>query len=71
MEFDIVVGRDNRAEFFSMYWAYGRHFCILLRDIDKKTMLDSGILAFYEVDGNKIEYFGHVESIANLLAVRD
>ena len=66
MELDIAVGPGERADFYSMCWAFGRHFRILSRDLNKKSTIDSGLSAWYEVEGNKTEYYGYVESIVRL-----
>jgi hypothetical protein len=45
--------RATRSSILPRAWAYGCHFCIIGRDVGKKTTLDSPILHFYWEGGAK------------------
>jgi hypothetical protein len=60
---DLAVGPREKAQYFSMMWAYGRHFRIMKRDLNKKTTMDCGISAIYEQYGVKTNYMGYVHKI--------
>jgi hypothetical protein len=63
-EFDMAVGPMKEAHFFSHMWAYGRHFRVMSRDLDKKTTMDCGIACVYsDARGVGTEYTGYVEHI--------
>lgn len=64
VEFDMAIGPMKEAHFFSHMWAYGRHFRIMSRDLDKKTTMDCGIACVYSDErGVGTEYTGYVEKI--------
>lgn len=63
MEIDIAIGPRVKAEFFSAMWAYGRHFRIMERDMNKKSTFDCGISSMYDEDGEGTEYLGYVDNI--------
>jgi hypothetical protein len=63
-EFDVAIGPMKEAHFFSHVWAYGHHFRIMGRDLDKKTTMDSGISYIYsDSKGIGKEFVGYVERI--------
>jgi hypothetical protein len=66
-EFDVAIGPMKEAHFFSHIWAYGCHFHVKGRDLDKKITMDSGISCVYS-DSNGIgkEFVGYVERIVRV-----
>ena len=65
-EVDLTVGLGEKGEFYTMCWAYGQHFRIMSRDLDKKTTLDFGILVWFDVEGDRVQYYGYLEQIVRL-----
>jgi hypothetical protein len=66
-EFDVAIGPMKEAHFFSHVWAYGRHFRIMGRDLDKKTTMGSGISCIYsDSKGIGKEFVGYVEHIIRI-----
>ena len=63
MAFDIAISPQEKANFCSAMWAYGRHFRIMERDMHKKTTFDCGISSMYDEDGEGTKYLGYVEKI--------
>jgi hypothetical protein len=66
MVLNVAIGPGEFADLYSAMWAYGRHFCMKDKDLNKKTTFDSSIAAMYSIDGKETHFFGYVESIVTL-----
>lgn len=66
MVLGIALGPGEKGHFYTMYWAYGGHFRIMARDMNKKTTFDCGVSPVYEVEGQKTEFYGYVDTIVRL-----
>ena len=66
MVWDLAVGPSATGDFYTACWAYGRHFRVSSRDLNKKTTFDCGISQMFLIDGQQKEYVGYVESIVRL-----
>lgn len=66
-ELDIAIRPGEKADFFSMCWPYRKHFRIIARDFHKKSTCSCGVSTWYDIGGNKFEYYGYVNSIVRLV----
>ena len=66
IKLEIAVGPVLKVHYYGMCWAYGRHFRVMARDLNKKTTLDYGISTMYNMNGEGVEFFGYIESIVRM-----
>ena len=58
-----MVGRGDKAEFFTMCWAYGQCFIIMEQELNKKKTLDLSTFVNFEVEGTMMEYPRYLDCI--------
>jgi hypothetical protein len=66
MVWDLAVGSSATADYYTLCWAYGKHFRVASRDVKKKTTFDCGISQMFVIDGEHKEYVGYVDAIVRL-----
>jgi hypothetical protein len=63
---DLVMGPSTTADFYTLCWAYGKHFRVASQDVNKKTTFDYDISQMFLINGEYKEYVEYVNAIVRL-----